>query len=579
MTSTAEIQVPPTHSTASMVRANASAVPAILVTSQVPLLWLHFHDLWGREHYQFYPLHLLGVAVLLWQRWPREETTNVPEKCRAANAFLLTGLLVLTFGTLIFSHFFAAIALVVTVGALIRRFAGSRGARQLFPIWLLLWLVVPPPLGMDFRLITWLQTFTSVSSSLVLEVLGVNHFMQGNLLELPGRLLMVEQACSGVQSLFALLSFTALFVVWTRQPLIHSLLLLSSSVFWAGLGNVSRVVIIVLVHQHSGADLSAGWHHQALGLVEFTVALLMVYSTDQLLHFLLAPLGRLSPVESEQSPLSRLWNRLFQIPSEAAGTREPVNASLASLRRSNAWDACVSRGVALVFVLLGVCQLATLIADRSDPLSADRAAIAIDQSIFPARTQDWTQLDFSATHREYSSSWGEFSKTWTYDSDIGPAIVSCDYPFKGWHDLSSCYRGHGWNVTGREIAAKSEPSGPQFVQIQMRKPTGEYGFLLFGLFDATGRDLTPEGGEASLVTRVVSGVIHGIEKGPVGAMLGSRISRFSTASYQFQMLVTSEEPLSPDARGRVREQFAEFRRQLRQHWQTAANSADPTAAD
>ena len=67
------------------------------------------------------------------------------------------------------------------------------------PAWLLLLLVVPPPLKIDYRLITWLQSFTSDSSSLVLEALGVNHMMQGNLLELPGRLLMVEQACSGIR--------------------------------------------------------------------------------------------------------------------------------------------------------------------------------------------------------------------------------------------------------------------------------------------------------------------------------------------------------------------------------------------
>ncbi len=113
--------------------------------------------------------------------------------------------------------------------------------RNWLPAWALMWLIVPPPFRWDFRLILWLQSSTSRMASVVLDVVGVRHLMEGNVLVLPGQRMLVEEACSGVNSLLVLLSVTALFVVAARRPLLWAGLLLASSVAWAWLANVARV--------------------------------------------------------------------------------------------------------------------------------------------------------------------------------------------------------------------------------------------------------------------------------------------------------------------------------------------------
>ena len=51
-------------------------VVVLVLVAQLPLLRVYALDLWGREHYQFFPLLLGAVAVLAWQRWPRNQVTG-----------------------------------------------------------------------------------------------------------------------------------------------------------------------------------------------------------------------------------------------------------------------------------------------------------------------------------------------------------------------------------------------------------------------------------------------------------------------------------------------------------------------
>ena len=114
------------------------------------------------------------------------------------------------------------------------------------------------PLDWDEDLIRGLQSLASRGCSPVLDVLGVRHLVEGNVLVLPGHRLLVAEACSGVNSLFTLLIATALFVVGLGVPLVRSVLLLAGSVFWAGLMNMLRVVTVALAQSWCGVDLSCG---------------------------------------------------------------------------------------------------------------------------------------------------------------------------------------------------------------------------------------------------------------------------------------------------------------------------------
>jgi exosortase len=256
-------------------------------------VWVFLTGVWRRPHYQFFPFLLAAAAYLAWKNWPPAADDEQRERGSVLAGLLLLAGITLLIGDIVLlhgKHWLAGVSAVFVAGGLMLHFAGKASLRSLIPVWLLLWLVIPLPLGQDYRLIQDLQLVTAQLTSMVLDVFNVAHLLDGVVLVFPGKRLFVEQACSGIQSLFALLACTAVYVVWARRPLVPALLLLSSAVFWAVVANMVRVATVAFAFSANGMDLSAGWLHGLLGLVVFALALGLIASTDALLMFLIGPL-------------------------------------------------------------------------------------------------------------------------------------------------------------------------------------------------------------------------------------------------------------------------------------------------
>ena len=117
------------------------------------------------------------------------------------------------------------------------------------------------------------------------------HDMPGTVLIFPGQKeYFVEEACSGVQSLFTLLFCAGAYSVWRRYSLGRILLMLLAASGWAVLMNSLRILAIPMAEIHLGIDLVSGWKHEALGYTALILAILMLLSTDRLFSILLTPL-------------------------------------------------------------------------------------------------------------------------------------------------------------------------------------------------------------------------------------------------------------------------------------------------
>lgn len=559
---------------------SSCAVVATIAASYLPLLVKHAQFMWVRPHYQFFPLLVAAVAFLIWRRWPRATVSATGSARLIAGNLLVISLLFLTFATLTVSHWIASVSAVFMFGAIIVWFGGSTAVKALWPAWLLCWLFVPVPFEMDVSLINWLQMFAAGASSQILDVLGVGHNLSGNILEMPGRRLLVEEACSGIQSLFSLLACTAFYVVWKRRPWLRAVILLASVLLWALLANSIRLVMVALAFHWFGADLSSGWPHELLGVVLFAFAFLMVLSTDQLLQFLLAPIGELSRVDHEQSPLSRCWNYLMRDPEADAvsPSEEPVTQT--TLRSSVKRPAATAGGVAigLAFATLGAAQVATLLFLGDIHVQAAEAAESVARDTLPEECRGWQQVNFETERRESGNPWGEKSKSWTYRVQDQAATVSLDYAFSGWHNLMACYTGTGWNVEKSEgvvIPSAQCTGNTHLVEVELSQPDGRFGYLVYGLFDAAGQDLTPAGSEAPASTwlfyRAKGAIERGLARGPLGVWTGRGAGQLSSVSYQFQVFVSADSPLTKAQCGEVRRMFVELREQLREHWKQVAS--------
>lgn len=459
----------------------AALLVAAVVGAYGPLLVEFCRSTWQRAHYQHFPFVVLAGALLASQRFafPRE---GRPPAIGWAWGMAIAAWVLLAVGYQIPSPLFATASLILLVAA--AGIAFARRAEIPFPwgAWGLLWLVLPPPLGLDYKLVSVLQHASSRLASLALDVLGVEHLMEGNALVVGGRTLFVDEACSGIVSAVSIVSCAAMYAVWRRRGLAHGVLLMAAAAGWATMTNVLRIVSIALAEVLAGLDWAEGPAHTAVGLGAFGFSLLALVATDWLLNALLAEVGpRWELLTSE--PI-RFGQRLVDLWDRAVATRESSARRVSGVRD---WRGLVggSLGVSATLIAsiafggLGATQLirSAVLAelDYSFPAS-QRFADRLKAGAMPNELDDLRLVEIEHRQREDDSVFGANSVIFHYQRASGERfLVSCDFPFVGgWHDISGCYVGIGWQLEARANHERPTPEGVPFdaAQFDLTKPDG-----------------------------------------------------------------------------------------------------------
>jgi exosortase len=385
-----------------------------LLVGHLPLLIVHFHNLFQhRPHYEFVPFLLVAAAILAWKRRPVELTPVGRGAWLTGWATLACSMALLAGATLVHSPWLAAVSSILSCGGLVLITTGRRGVAELLPVWLLLWLTVPPPFLLDRELIQFLQTLTSESSSQLMQWLGILHFRAGNVFRLPGQMLFVAEACSGVHSQLILIAAAALLGVGRRRSLVHVVCLMLAALFWSIVANVARVTIVV-AGVSRGWPLAEGWPHELLGYALVLLGFLAILSTDVLLRMLLAPLPPLATDESEGDdidgmPRDRLdlsLDRLFHAcwngvvsggPSSAGDGARSGTEAPGAVDRFLPERRLIAPGTAGVFGMLCVglasLQIMAMMSTASDPLVDGTTLFAsVRQESMPDRMDGWQRV-------------------------------------------------------------------------------------------------------------------------------------------------------------------------------------------
>jgi hypothetical protein len=210
-------------------------------------------------------------------------------------------------------------------------------------------------------------------------------------------------------------------------------------------------------------DILSGSAHELLGLVLFMVCIALTASLDQFL-VLLRP------------------ERLETSPRTAESTPPP--ASLAS--RIPAW---VGWGIAGAFLILGIfteIRVASL-------WPSARIGAGASFSL-PAQVGDWQRVDGSEQVIGRPEVLGQYSFIWTYRNGAHSALIACDYPFPGYHELTTCYVASGWQPLHWAHPGDADRAGSagSYCEVEMQRPSPAFAFLLYGCCDEQGRWLAPE---------------------------------------------------------------------------------------
>jgi exosortase len=257
---------------------------ALIVALFVALYWPFlvgraiFYD--EQARYSHCMLLPLVSALWIWERW--DHLKGLPRVPSMGGMLLLGGsVLLYLYGRLPPPvNFVQHVAMLGTVVGLVWGLLGRRQlAAYAFPVGYLA-LTMPLPKSWDDRITLPLQDFATNLSEAVFDALGWIVVRQGNVLQLPGLKLLVEDACSGVHSLYALVALSAAWVFFVDRPRWMRVTLILAAIPVAVLANAIRVIGTGVLAYKVDPALARGGSHYAAGLVVFAIGAVILLGLD-----------------------------------------------------------------------------------------------------------------------------------------------------------------------------------------------------------------------------------------------------------------------------------------------------------
>jgi len=541
------------------------AIPyAIAIVVQLPMLLLYFRNLFlEKPHYQTAPFAFLATLAIAYFRWPKD--AKMPFHRSVLSDMLLAIGLLFSLACVVFVWPSAGAGSVMfLVASLLARTIDKETLKSLWPAALPMFVYLTLPSGYDVQLITTLQRWSAICTSRLLDLYGLAHYMDGTVIQVPGRESYgIEAACSGVQSFFTLLFVAVLFVVVYRRPFFRGAILIASAVFWALFMNTVRIFLIPVLDQVD-INLAHGFPHALLGWGTLAVGVLLLLSTDQFLTFMFGPVD---PEVGRTGPFGKLitkaWNGLIsgdQTEAEKKKKKRKVRKPITASGKLVIWAFCGILALAGLWSSFDVTRSFATAPDYIRFFDSD-VVRSFEENDLPEKLGQWTAVEdgHRIEIRDRGSDLGKRSDKWSYKGPQYVAHISLDQPFPGWHELTTCYRNSGWEMISRERKgyneAGSKGSDWPYVVAEFERATGERGYLVFALFNSVGNPVTPPA-EWNRMFYFLSGI-----KNRMSNRL--RASLFDNSTYQIQAFVSSY----GDGLGDPAEKVIEDQREVRiQSW-------------
>ena len=213
-----------------------------------------------------------AAAYMVWTKWDQLKT--VPLRPSAWGfALVICGALQAGLGELAHWVWVSRVSFLVSlVGCMVLLYGWKMIQETVYPLCTLL-LMIAPPTFLLARLTLSLQLLASRLGEFCLEMFGYSVFREGNVLEMVGIKLSVEEACSGIRSLMAILFMAVLYNYFFVKGKSMKSLILLFSVPIAILGNAARIVATGIAGQYD-PSLAGGAAHETMGYVSVAVAAL-----------------------------------------------------------------------------------------------------------------------------------------------------------------------------------------------------------------------------------------------------------------------------------------------------------------
>jgi exosortase len=250
---------------------------AVIIAGNFSTL-VHLVGRWSRE-----PDYTYGFLVpfcsgwLLWQRRGLIRCIGGPVRGRWLGvALLILSALLRLFAIYADFVLLEAVALIVCVAGVPVLIGGFSALRWAWPAIVFLFFMIPLPGVVAGRLSGPLQRIATVSSTYVLETLGVAAIASGNVIWLTQGTIGVVEACNGLRMLMMFGAVTTAVAFFIKPEKWEAICLLVSAPGIAIAANIFRITATGVALELVGPQLSDKIFHDLAGWIMMPLAMLML---------------------------------------------------------------------------------------------------------------------------------------------------------------------------------------------------------------------------------------------------------------------------------------------------------------
>jgi exosortase len=244
------------------------------------------------------------ALVLLWLRREHLDTQAARPALLVGGLLLAAGIALRLAGVYYYFIWLDQVAIVPCVVGVCWLLGGRAAWRWAWPAILFLLFMVPLPYRLASALSAPLQSLATVTSTFIMQALGLPALSEGNVILLNEAKIGVVEACSGLRMLVVFVALSAAVALLTRRHWLDRVILLVSAVPIAIVSNILRITVTGILHETVSGETANAFFHDLGGLLMMPLGLLLLALELKVLSHLFIDLPR-APVRLPREALRR----------------------------------------------------------------------------------------------------------------------------------------------------------------------------------------------------------------------------------------------------------------------------------
>ena len=315
---------------------------------------------------------------------------------------------------------------------------------------------------------------------------------------------MVEEACSGIHSLFSCLCAVIFVCVIRKSGFLRIVINVVQTAGWVIAANAVRVFLMIYAFSKWDLPLDKGWPHEALGAATYVLALVMSLSTDRLFLFLV-PMSHI-PFLAAGDTCNARGNVVLQVLTFMGGSTKGIDRFLNQGCASEKLSIWIVAGVlVLLFAPFALVDYARVLAGSNavaafpgtagaPDLDGNMSQVVKDDAV-PHNVKQWQLVKTERINRTPDDPQGTNSTIFTFAGEGLTANFSVDGYYPQWHDLAYCYTALDWKLKSQQNF-KDASTGHEATLLSLYTADGQYCVSFFSCFDIRLQSVKP--GAASI---------------------------------------------------------------------------------